>query len=350
MSRRKVVRLDPKEWEPESHFVRPEELDEAVADVVGQADMRRKLVSAFSQYTLYLDDSSAQRPLVLIYGPSGSGKTYAVEKLGRACGLPFTAVSSASISPPSYKGLTLRDLLIQHWENHGTDEGVIFLDEVDKWCRGSIMASGEQAPDNETLSNGLRTQAEVLRYMEMESIRFIDDSKDLEELEGVVFDTSRIFWVMAGAFVGLEKVIKGRLHNVHFPDEDVWVHAQPVDFIKYGMMAELAGRVGTWGWVKPLTRMQIMEILDHQEVPRWNRRFQAIECELILEPGALGMCANLAYESKTGARGAASLMRRAMDDIFYEASKHQRTSVTVDANTMRSGHLNLEDEVALASG
>lgn len=331
--------LEVHDWAPETHFVRPEELDEAVADVVGQDDMRRKLVSAFSQYTLYLDDRSAQRPIVLIYGPSGSGKTYAVEKLGKACGLPFTAVSSASISPPSYKGLTLRDLLVQHWETHQTDEGVIFLDEIDKWCKGSI--SGGNA-DTETLSNGIRTQAEVLRYIEMESIRFIDDSKDLEELEGVVFDTSKILWILAGAFVGIEQTIKSRLRNSHYPEEDVWVHAQPVDFVKYGMLAELANRVGTWAWTKPLTRMQILEILQSQEVPRWLRRFEAIECELEILPGALGMCANHAFETKTGARGAASIMRRAMDDIFYEASKRNLEFVRVDTNTIRSGRLEVE--------
>lgn len=344
--RAKIVPIDPKEWEPESHFIRPEELDEAVADVVGQADMRRKLVSAFSQYTLYLDDSSAQRPIVLIYGPSGTGKTYAVEKLGKACGLPFTAVSSASISPPSYKGLTLRDLLIQHWQNYGTDEGVIFLDEIDKWCRGSIR---DGSPDSETLSNGIRTQAEVLRYIEMESIRFVDDSKDLEELEGVIFDTSKIFWVLAGAFVGIEQTVKTRLRNSHYPEEEVWVHAQAVDFVKYGMLAELANRVGTWAWTKPLTRMQILEILEGQEVPRWLTRFKAIGCSLEILPGALGMCANHAFEAKTGARGAASIMRRAMDDIFYEASKRALDEVKVDANTIRSGRLEVEN-ASLATG
>lgn len=338
--------LEVHDWEPESHFVRPEELDEAVADVVGQADMCRKLVSAFSQYTLYLDDRSAQRPIVLLYGPSGSGKTYAVEKLGKACGLPFTAVSSASISPPSYKGLTLRDLLIQHWQNHQTDEGVIFMDEIDKWCRGSIR---DGAPDSETLSNGIRTQAEVLRYVEMESLRFTDESKDLEDLEGVTFDTSKLLWVFAGAFVGIEATIKTRLRNSHYPEDEVWVHAQPTDFVKYGMLAELANRVGTWAYTKPLSRMQILEILQTQEVPRWVRRFQAIDCELDIQAGALGMCANHAYDTKVGARGAASLMRRAMDDIFYEASKRGLESVTVDANLIRSGRMEVES-ASLASG
>jgi ATP-dependent Clp protease ATP-binding subunit ClpX len=342
----KITLVDPDDWQPESRFVRPEELDAAVSDVVGQADMRRKLVSAFSQYTLYLDDRSAQRPTVLIYGPSGSGKTYAVEKLGKACGLPFTPVSSASISPPSYKGLTLRDLLIQHWQNFETDEGVIFMDEVDKWCRGSM---GGGNPDAETMSNGTRTQAEVLRYIEMESIRFVDDSKDLEELEGVVFDTSKILWVFAGAFVGIEAVIKKRLANTHYPEEDIWVHARPVDFITYGMLPELANRMGTWAWTKPLTRMQIMEILKNQEVPRWILRFEAIDCELEIHPGALGMCANYAFEAKTGARGAASLMRRSMDDIFYEASKHHLSKVRVDANSIRSGRLELSDGGNLAT-
>lgn len=336
----------PELWEPEHHFVRPEELDEAVQDVVGQEDMRRKLVSAFSQYTLFLDDESVQRPIVLLYGPSGSGKTFAVEKLGKACGLPFTAVSSASISPPSYKGLTLRDLLIQHWTNHGTDEGIIFMDEIDKWCRGSIAGGNT---DNETLSSGIRTQAEVLRYVEMESIRFIDDSKDLAALEGVVFNTKRLLWVFAGAFVGIEALIKAKLHNTHYPEEEIWVHAQPADFIQYGMLPELANRVGTWAWTKPLTRMQIVEILTLQELPRWLKRFQAIDCELLMDAGALGRCANFAFESQTGARGAASLLRRSMDDIFYEASKRHLTYVKVDANVVQSGRLDLEEHARTAS-
>lgn len=301
--------------------------------------MRRKLVSAFSQYTLYLEDEYVQRPVVLLYGPSGSGKTFAVEKLGKACGLPFTAVSSASISPPSYKGLTLRDVLIQHWTTHGTDEGVIFLDEVDKWCKGAIQ---DGKADNETLSAGIRTQAEVLRYVEMEKIRFIDDSKDIAELQGVVFNTRRIFWIFAGAFIGIDKKIKARLHNSYFPEEEIWVHAQPQDFIDYGMLPELANRVGTWAWTKPLTQLQIMEILTLQELPRWHKRFEAIHCRLDLETGALGRCANFAFESKTGARGAASLLRRAMDDIFYEASKRQLASVRVDANVVQSGRLEVE--------
>jgi ATP-dependent Clp protease ATP-binding subunit ClpX len=330
----------------EHHFVRPEELEESVKDVVGQDDMRRKLVSAFSQYTLYLDDESAQRPLVLIYGPSGTGKTYTIEKLGKACGLPFTAVSSASISPPSYKGLTLRDLLIQHWENHGTDEGIIFLDEVDKWCRGSV--AGAQ-PDPETLSNGLRTQAEVLRYVEMESIRFIDDSKDLEELEGVIFDTRNILWVLAGAFVGIEGTIKRRLHNPLIPEEDVWQHALPNDFVAYGMLPELSNRVGTWAWTRPLTMMQMMEILTIQEVPRWQRRFQAIGCELELDAGALGQCVQFAFRLKTGARGAVSLLRRSMDDIFFEASKQKRSHVHVNANTVMTGRLEALTDAAISA-
>lgn len=330
---------EPIDWNEKEHFVRPEELDEAVAGVVGQEDLVRKLKSAFSQYTLYLDEPDVQRPIVLVYGPSGSGKTFTVEALGRACDLPFTPVSSASVSPPSYKGLTLRDLLIQHWKNYDTDEGVLFLDEIDKWCRGSI-ANG--TPDSETLSNGIRTQAEVLRYVEMESIRFIDEARDDEDIEKITFETRNLFWIMAGAFVGLDKVIKKRLQNVHFPEEDVWLHAQPADFIAYGMVPELANRITTWAWVKPLTRQQIMEILRTQELPKWIRRFEALDCELDLDAGALGMCANWAYEAKTGARGAAAIMRRAMDDIFYEASKLHKDYVRVDANTVRSGRLEVE--------
>jgi ATP-dependent protease Clp ATPase subunit len=88
--------------------------------------------------------------------------------------------------------------------------------------------------------------------------------------------------------------------------------------------------------------MQIMEILTNQEMPKWIKRFQALDCQLDLDAGALGRCSNYAFESKTGARGAASLLRRAMDDIFYEASKGHYSKVRVDANVVQSGRLEIE--------
>lgn len=315
-------------------FIRPETLEKAVEDVVGQQELRRKMVAVISQYTLYLDNPAAGRPIACVYGPSGSGKTFVIEKLVRAAGLPFTLANSASISPPGIKGLTLRDVLIQHWFDHQTDEGIIFLDEVDKWCRGAIGAGTEE------VSAGLRCQSEILKYVQSDRLTFLDESKDLEGLENVVFDTTKILWIFAGAFTGLERMVKLHLHG-QFPDEEVWEHAQAPDFERYGMMRELTNRVETWAWVKPLSQLEILEILRLQQRPKWEIRFRAIGCKLDLTDGALGRCAVEAHRLNTGARGAVALLQRAMDDIFAEASRHRAKSVRVESGDIETGRVSL---------
>lgn len=312
-------------------FVRPDVFMDALSGLVGQEDLQTKLASIFSQYTLYLNDESAGRPLVCVYGRSGSGKTYAIEKLVEAAGLPYSIASSASISPPSYRGKTMLDVFVQHWLDWHCDYGVIFLDEVDKWCRGAIGS------DAESVSMGVRSQAEMLKYVEKDVVSFVDEAKDIEELEGVKFSTKRILFVLAGAFTGIENLIRKRLHNHYLPDDEIFEHAIPHDFKQYGMINELADRVETWAWTNPLKVMDIIEILRAQERPKWERRFESIGCRLDLQDGALGRCAQHAHEQKEAARVAKAMMRRAMDDLFVIAAQDGLSELSVDAGVIQSG-------------
>lgn len=312
-------------------FSSPKKFMEAMSGIVGQDELRVKLASVFSQFTLYLNDETAGRPLVLVSGRSGTGKTMAVERCIAAAGLPYSIASSASISPPSYRGKTMLDIFIQHWLDWKTDYGVIFLDEVDKWCRGAI------GTDSESVSMGIRSQAEMLKYVEKDSITFVDEAKDIESLADVRFDTKRILFVLAGAFTGIEKLIKARLHNHYLHDDEIMEHAIPADYKRYGLLAELCDRIETYAWTNPLKVGDILRILVEQERPKWIRRFQEIGCELDLQDGALGACAQHAYEQKEAARVAKAMLRRAMDDIYVQASEHDLTYVSVGASEVRSG-------------
>lgn len=311
-------------------FVRPDVFVDALEGLVGQDELKTKLASVFSQYTLYLSDESAGRPLVCIAGRPGTGKTWAVEKLVEVSGLPYSIASSASISPPSYRGKTMLDVFVQHWLDWRCDYGVIFIDEVDKWCRSSI------GTDAESVSMGVRSQAEMLKYVEKDQISFVDEAKDIEELEGVKFSTKRILFILAGAFVGIEGLIRRR-GNAFFQDDEIMEHAIPKDFKDYGMIGELADRVETWAWTNPLKVSDIIRILSEQERPKWIRRFQEIGCELDLQDGALGRCAQHAFEQKEAARVAKAMLRRSMDDVYVQASVHRLEHVKVDAAVVQSG-------------
>ena len=314
-------------------FTRPEVLMPLLAPVVAQDDLKRKLSSAVSQYTRFLEDPAVGRPIVCVYGPSGAGKTFAVETLARGSNLSFTSVSGASIAVVSYKGLTLREVLFQHYLTHKTDTGVIFLDEIDKWCAGAMGV------DTEIRTMGLKVQAELLRLLEAEEVVFQEEAEDLPEMQGVRFNTQKIAWVLAGAFVRLDAIIRKRLHNTNLPPDETWKWATPSDFVNYGMLPELAGRMSTWAWVNPLKQMEMVRIVKEQEVPRWIALFKNIDCDLTIDDGALGRAAETAFFEHTGARGAISFLRRSMEDLYYEASNHHLPTVHVDARLVITGRL-----------
>lgn len=323
-------------------LVRPEVFFDALSALVGQDSLRGKLASTFYQYLLYLHDEEAGRPNLLVYGRSGSGKTYAIQRCIEAAGLPATMPSAASLAPPGFRGRVFVDVLIDHWRRWKTDYGVIFLDEIDKWCAGSAQQNSRKPADQSRVGSelemgGIALQQELLRVIEGELVTFTDDAKDVEELEDVVFDTSHVFWIFGGAFVHLDRYVRHRLGNPHLSEEEAWEHAVPADFKRYGMTAEMADRISTWAWTKPLKVPQMMQILRDQDLPRWQRRFESVGCELIVEDGALGACAQHAWEMREGPRVARAMLNRGMDDILLDASRYQTPVVTVRAGNLKSG-------------
>jgi ATP-dependent Clp protease ATP-binding subunit ClpX len=342
-------------FKPPSYFM------EAMRPVVSQIEMKRKLAFAFSHYTLFLDDPTVGRATPLVYGPSGSGKTFAIEICAEASGLPYTFIGSAEISAAGYKGITLRDLLAQHYLLYRESEGIIFLDEIDKWARVGMGSS-----DGEQVALGQGKMAEMLRYIERQDVHFQDEGKDMaglrmhdEEHDDLVgedeaawvpikFETRKAMWVLAGAFNRLEHIVKARLMQETLMDEaQLWEKASPEDFVRYGMLQELVNRTDVHVWVKPLKGHEIIEILQQQERPRLEKLFQAIGCRLDLDDGALAYTAQLAVQEKTGARGAVLRLRHVVSDCYTEADEAGLSRCLIDAHVLLSGHLDLSYGVAV---
>lgn len=347
----------PTRFRPPRFFI------EAMKPIVGQEELKRRLAYAFSHYTLFLDDPFVGRPVPLIYGPSGSGKTFSMELCCEALGMPFSVMSAGSISPAGFKGQTLRDLLSQHYMIHQTSEGVIFLDEFDKLCM-MAAARGLEKPDAETLAMSTAKQAELLKYVEHEDVHLTDEAKDLMSLRKrteeplwtpeqqtpaklgdeaddwtpAVFETRKSMWVLAGAFDGLNHVIRSRLRQDAMNDEaDLWSKASPEDFRRYGVQPELLNRCDVHIWVRPLKATQMLEILMAQDVPRYVRLFEAVGCQLDLQPSALVAACELAVHERTGARGASLRLKHVMSEVYTAVDDLELTSFTVDAHLMLHG-------------
>jgi ATP-dependent Clp protease ATP-binding subunit ClpX len=336
-------------FKPPSYFM------QAMAPVVAQRAMKRKLAAAFSIYTKFLDDPAVGHQTPLVYGPSGSGKTFGVELCCEASDLPFTSVNAAGISAAGYKGITLRDLLAQHYLVHRRSEGIIFVDEIDKKMRGAMRTN-----DGEQLAMGTNFQGELLRYVEREDVFLQDEAKDLAGLREedpedpdnespdswvpVTFETRRAMFVLAGAFEGLHRLVARRMgDDPEYTEESrLWERAAPDDFRRYGMLPELVNRCSVAAYVRPLKGHEIIEIVEMQELPRWLALFEAIGCRLELDAGAIARVAHLAVQERTGARGAVLRLNHVLGDVFTEADEHQLTSCLVDAMVMDTAILPLE--------
>lgn len=337
-----------------SNFKPPSYFMEAMAPVVGQRQMQRKVAAAFSIYTKFLDDPAVGHQTPLVYGPSGSGKTFGIELCCEASGLPFTSVNAAGISAAGYKGITLRDLLAQHYLVHHQSEGVIFVDEIDKKMKGAMRTN-----DGEQLAMGTNFQGELLRLVEREDVFLQDEAKDLAGLREedpddpdsdnpdswvpVTFETRRAMFVLAGAFDGLHKLVARRQgDDPEYTEEGrLWEHAAPEDFRRYGMLPELVNRCSVIAYVRPLKGSEIIEIVEAQELPRWVMLFEAIGCRLTLDAGAVARVSHLAVQERTGARGAVLRLNHVLADCYTEADEHGLTSCLVDAMVMDTGHLPL---------
>ena len=345
-----------------SRFKPPSYFMDAMKPVVAQIELKRKLAFSFSSYTLFLDEPKAGRPTPLVYGPSGSGKTFGVELCCQASNLPYTVIGSGEVSAAGYKGITLRDLLAQHFIQWGRSEGVIFMDEIDKWMRGAMRAN-----DGEQLAMGMNKMGEMLRYVEHQDVHLQDEAKDIARLRlpdpdmpedgdpeiwwlPARYETRKAMWVLCGAFDSLHLYIKRRLDMETLMDESIlWEKAAPMDFRLYGMLPELVNRCDVMAWVKPLKGHEIIEILEQQELPRLHLMFEAIGCRLELDAGALAIAAHLAVTEKTGARGAVLRLRHVVSDCYTEADMNHLASCKIDAYVMTTGHLDLTDQKQAAT-
>lgn len=207
--------------------------------VIGQEEAKLILSDVFSEYILRRRNNLPARVKenILLLGPTGTGKTYMLKRLAEFAGIRFKKTAASGKSTAGYVGEPLLDA-IEDLE----DGGVLFIDEIDKIAKGGNAGF---------FHSGL--QDELIGILEDGEVKGGGSKK---------VDTSRILFVGAGAFVGIEDHIRSRIglrqkgeigYGAERPaEEDVFGHVSDSDVIKYGMKPELVARFRVLGPVHPL--------------------------------------------------------------------------------------------------
>jgi ATP-dependent protease HslVU (ClpYQ) ATPase subunit len=118
---------------------------------------------------------------------------------------------------------------------------------------------------------------------------------------------------------------------------DYLPHATTEDFVEYGLIEELVGRLPVRVFLEDLTKEDLYLILKHSQcaITRQHiRDFSFINVKLEFTDEALKRIADLAIKEKTGARGLMTICENTLSDFKYEMPGKNLHQLTITDETV----------------
>lgn len=290
---------------------------------------------------------------ILMIGPTGSGKTLLAKTVARFLDVPFVIADATSITEAGYVGDDVESLISRLYAASGnsvelTQQGIVFVDEIDKISRKSESTSLTRDVSGEGVQQAL------LKLVEGTVCR-IPSGGGRKHPGGdmIEIDTSNILFIAGGAFVGLEPIIKNRTQgsamgfnaSVSTKSDIDLNQVTPDDLVKFGMIPEFVGRFPTTVTLKDLERADMIRILTdvkHNYIEQYQWLFQEDDVELTITHDALESIVDNAMKSKTGARALHTELEKVLMPHMYNLIEYSNSNfkqVVIDreqVNTPRS--------------
>jgi len=310
---------------------------ESVLDIASIISLHLKRLKAM-EYGAEADDLPPISQMII--ASSGSGKTYLISQLAKAAGLGFYTIDASSITPSGYKGTNLSQAIYAvkagAESSSKFETSIILFDEFDKLAYGR----NGQAED-------FNSQANFLTLLEGKVFTHTDSNGVNHKL-----NTSRILFLFAGAFQGLDEIVKKRIStrkSIGFYSLDkkqevdnktLLAQATIADVEKYGFNRELLGRIGSIHYIPPLTRQDYLVLLRDGENSVQGKYVKLLEANKVgfrITDEACDIIADQAMEKNLGARAATTIV---MEQIL-EAVRRVDEDATIGEVTLHALDSNL---------